>query len=68
MRRMQQNGRSQAMMGFTALGGTFALATLAVAGPVVEVGVVGQGGNPDHQEDQGEGVEDQPGDGDRQHL
>ena len=36
MRRMQQNGRSQAMMGFTALGGTFALATLAVAGPAVD--------------------------------
>ena len=36
MRRMQQNGRSQAMMGFTALGGAFALATLAVAGPAVD--------------------------------
>ena len=39
-----------------------------VAGPVVEVGGVGQGGNPEHQEDQGGGVEDQPGDGDRHHL
>ena len=39
-----------------------------MTGPVVEVSELGQDSNPDHQDDQGGGVEDQPGDGDRHHL
>ena len=37
-------------------------------GPVVEVGRLREGSDPDDQADQGGGVEDQPGEGDRKHL
>ena len=40
----------------------------AMVGPVGKVGRGVNGAKPDHQPDEGEGVQDHPGDGDGQHL
>ena len=40
----------------------------AMVGPVGKVGGEFHGAEPDHQHDEGQGVEDQPGDGDCRHL